>query len=311
MTSMTNNFNPDQLRGTPKNKGSWAANDNGLPEATLGTSGAAVESAANPESPLPRVAAEPLGRILSPGTGDYLNDAIDDGPIQRLYVARQDDVDGVEQYTLTAEQQVQFDQFVPENVAPVDREAWVERHIAAIGGFIEKRYNADLTSDDNVPGTSWAAMSVTHNGSMTEEQAFDKAWNDTAARQLFNESDPGTFGTENLDRLVKEYLEETSITNVPLWDSVEVPAREIDMSVELRAGEREISDRIAAGIAADMFGRVTQNLPAIRSLATRGYANKEALNSELSVLYQAADTPRKKERVNMMFTWNQHGGDNT
>ena len=41
-------FNPDQLRGTPKNKGSWAANDNGNPEATLGTSGAA----ANPETSL-------------------------------------------------------------------------------------------------------------------------------------------------------------------------------------------------------------------------------------------------------------------
>ena len=35
-------FDPNQLRGTPKNKGSWAANGNGDPEATLGTSGAAV-----------------------------------------------------------------------------------------------------------------------------------------------------------------------------------------------------------------------------------------------------------------------------
>ena len=39
MTDMTNNFNPDQLRGQPQNKGSWVANDNGMPEATLGASG--------------------------------------------------------------------------------------------------------------------------------------------------------------------------------------------------------------------------------------------------------------------------------
>ena len=36
---MTNNFDPNQLRGQPKNKGSWVANENGDPEATLGTSG--------------------------------------------------------------------------------------------------------------------------------------------------------------------------------------------------------------------------------------------------------------------------------
>ena len=40
---MTNsNFNSDQPRGIPKNKGSWVAVENGDPEATLGTSGAAV-----------------------------------------------------------------------------------------------------------------------------------------------------------------------------------------------------------------------------------------------------------------------------
>ena len=35
MPDMTNNFNPDQKRGTPTNKGSWAANENGEPEGKL------------------------------------------------------------------------------------------------------------------------------------------------------------------------------------------------------------------------------------------------------------------------------------
>ena len=55
MDGMTNNFNPDQPRGTPKNKGSWSANDNANPEVTLGTSVEAVESAANPEVSLAAV----------------------------------------------------------------------------------------------------------------------------------------------------------------------------------------------------------------------------------------------------------------
>ena len=33
---MTNNFDPNQLRGQPSNKGSWVANENGEPESTLG-----------------------------------------------------------------------------------------------------------------------------------------------------------------------------------------------------------------------------------------------------------------------------------
>ena len=49
---MTNNFDPNQLRGQPKNKGSWAANENGDPETSLRSDDEAVESAANPEATL-------------------------------------------------------------------------------------------------------------------------------------------------------------------------------------------------------------------------------------------------------------------
>ena len=58
-------FDPNQLRGQPKNKGSWAANDNGDPEATLGTSDGAE---ANAVSPSERLASGPY----KPGTiGGY------------------------------------------------------------------------------------------------------------------------------------------------------------------------------------------------------------------------------------------------
>ena len=40
MWCMASNFNPDQPRGIPKNKGSWAANDNGAPETALDNSAA-------------------------------------------------------------------------------------------------------------------------------------------------------------------------------------------------------------------------------------------------------------------------------
>ena len=52
MGGMTNNFDPTQARNHPKNKGSWSAVENGTPETTLGTSGAAVATAGSPESGL-------------------------------------------------------------------------------------------------------------------------------------------------------------------------------------------------------------------------------------------------------------------
>jgi hypothetical protein len=52
-------------------------------------------------------------------------------------------------------------------------------------------------------------------GPLTEDQVVDAAWNGTKVVQLHKESDHGSFGSENLGRLIIERVEGATLLGDP------------------------------------------------------------------------------------------------
>jgi hypothetical protein len=175
-----------------------------------------------------------------------------------------------------------------------------------------ERYGADIDlDDDDEDGNLWGDVQVqfrtTIHGEISRPDAYLLAREKTSIDQLFAESDRTTEG-ESLGRLLKEYVD----THFQITDDRGLSKRDqltteqIDASVELRAGEREISDATALAIATRVDA---DKYPVWARFGRTGVVNVEALRRELSAAYQS-EWGRTKDRANMMFTYLLHGGDN-
>lgn len=244
-----------------------------------------------------------LGQFLSiaPGDTEYLTMS-GDGPIECLSVHRSED-GGT--FTIESAQMLRFSDYSP---AGANAAGWVDKNLPVIRDFLATRYNAEL-DDSGSEGTEfWVRFTTERTGTLTESEAFNSAWNESAAVQLYNEADHGTFGALNFGRLLGEHIDNHAVSSAATWAAADVSDRAIDSEVDLRSGEREIRDVTALAIAA-RFDR--ELYPALGKLATHGFANRQALNSDLGKLYVSEIRPIEKRRVDMMFTWAIHGGDNS
>lgn len=102
--------------------------------------------------------------------------------------------------------------------------------------------------------------------------------------------------------------------------------RAATMSVELRSGEREVSDETARVIALDTLANLPESAgtladyPMLQRVAAEAdypwsaagnEAQVDELHRELGRLYGSAYVPYgRKQRVNALFTFALHGGDN-
>lgn len=225
-------------------------------------------------------------------------------PIARITVER--DEDGT--WIVDAEQPLNLLDYVPLSITGEEaREEWLNKRAYVIQEFIRDRYDAIMVLGE----WTWDDMWITHRAhvnapALTEEDAFKAAWDQTNAVKLYNEADHGTYGTENFGRLMNEFINERSVA-VPPWRHKEVTDRDIDVQVSFRSGEREISDQVAGAIAA----RVTVNgtYDALSKLAMEGFARKDDISKDIVDAYSKV-SPRERSWLDMLGTWNIHGGDN-
>jgi hypothetical protein len=152
-------------------------------------------------------------------------------------------------------------------------------------------------------------MSARVLGPVTEGDIFEAA-HSTRGVELYLESNHESAGASKLGNLIVDHIGKNAVAGVSRWEGTPLDDRAIDMQVSLRSGEREINDRTAVAIATALAGSQTRLYPAIRKLSQQGFADKEALNTEFGALYELQETPRTRDRVNAMFTWAIHGGDN-
>jgi len=94
------------------------------------------------------------------------------------------------------------------------------------------------------------------------------------------------------------------------------------MQVELRAGVREVSDSVAGTIAADAVTHLPEGSPSDYPMLSLVAADPGSfspdddekvalLHIELTRFYgHYAVPPTRRDRINMLYTWAMHGGDN-
>jgi hypothetical protein len=246
--------------------------------------------------------------VLEPGDGEYLPELTDGQVIEELSLHRGED--GV--YWIEAAQTVDFTDIINPASLGTDeagRDAWLDRHERIIEDFLTERYGAELDEE----GRSERRLEFTADlpePSPTDSQIVDAAWNRTGIVALHNESDHGSFGSENLGRLLTEWVALcTSVQDRSrsLAEALRIDERTLDLIVEDRFGVREISDAAAMSI-----GRTfPADYPELRRLGSAGYADTQALPDELHAAWQDHQfQPRLANRINMMHMWILLKGDN-
>lgn len=250
---------------------------------------------------------------LKPGESEDYPALADGSVIDRLNVTRDEREEGT--YRVSVSRAVDFHALVEHDqpkLTKAQREAWLQRHSRIIDAFMGERYGADVSGHD------WSSIDAEFSadiigGAPSEEAVINAAWVGTGIVALANEEDPGTFGSENLSRLLREKVEATA--NIPdFWNirdqATQLTPRSIDMMIEVRSGKRELTDAAALAIAAKMSS--SGNFPALAGLIRLGFADREELRTDLRAIYARDETRGPAaDRANMMFTWLEHGGDNS
>ncbi|MEH0110771.1 hypothetical protein V6N00_13755 [Tersicoccus sp. MR15.9] len=232
--------------------------------------------------------------------------------IEQVSVTRSEDEPPV--WFVDATRYVNFhDLLQPEQ--PLSEEAmdtYLNRHQGPIAEFMRDRYDVELNGDD------WdaqeATASVRLDAAPTPAEAGQKAWEQTRIVALANESDPGTFGSPYLGRMLREHLQASSTVAQPFVaraEAARMSPTDIDRMVYDRfgAGKGEISDGCAMAIARAFAEQPGADRPVLAKLGEQGHCTTEAAFDELRAIFASVpDSSRDSIRTNMLFTWLLNGG---
>jgi hypothetical protein len=257
--------------------------------------------------------ADPAGRliVLAPGEDENYNELADGDVIETINVRRGEDATG---YIVSASKTLNIRGLFDEKDFAADGglDTYLERHDAQIEDFIRERYDADLDNQD------WEEVTVEcgttlQDGPLTERGIADAAWNSTKITALHNESDPGTFGSEFLGRLIREQIAgSASVENRLAARAVAMRMLPADIEEHVRDRARRglgLSDAAALAVA----GRLKDpSRPALSRLAVRGYANRDDLTTELNLVWlqnsvTAARSSSTAAALDMMHAWVRNG----
>jgi hypothetical protein len=153
--------------------------------------------------------------VLSPGDGDTFSELADGDVIETLNVSRSDDGSG---YWISPAKTVNIKKLITDSDPRLHGDtldSWLETNGAVIEDFLAERYQADITADEGWDETGVECTAQLPEGSLTEAQIVDAAWHGTKVVQLHNESDHGSFGSENLGRLIIERVDSSTVLADP------------------------------------------------------------------------------------------------
>lgn len=259
--------------------------------------------------------ADPAGRliVLAPGEDENFDELADGEVIESISVRRGEDATG---YMVSASKSLNIRGLFEGQDFAADGglDTYLERHGAQIEDFIRERYDADLDNQDWEDVTVECGTTIP-DGPLTERGVADTAWNGTKITALHNESDPGTFGSEFLGRLIREQIADSASVEDRLAAravAMRMLPADIEGHVKDRYQRRELSDAAALAIA----GRLKDpSRPALSRFAVRGYASRDDLYTELNLAWlQNSMSPAKSSTtaisLDMMRNWIRNGADN-
>ncbi|WP_427019377.1 hypothetical protein ACQCSX_22045 (plasmid) [Pseudarthrobacter sp. P1] len=272
----------------------------------------------HPESTL---VLDPVHRpvTLAPGDCEDFTELADGDVIERLGVSRRNVDDGAG-YWVEPSKTLNFkDLITAEDLGGTDedRDAYLEVNTAVIEDFMATRYGAEMDGGDE----GWESVSLTcptllPAGPLTEGQVADAAWNNSKIVQLHNESDPGTFGSDYLGRLLREHVGSTTVIKDSFAARVaarQMSGERLDATVAARYAVRALDDATALAVADSLSCEGRH--PALRKLSDRGYAStgdltRELTDAKLANRHAPNIDAKLGERISSLRHWVLRGGDN-
>ncbi|KQO98146.1 hypothetical protein [Leifsonia sp. Leaf264] len=203
-----------------------------------------------------------------------------------------------------------FLDFKPDNRTAAQWIGDLDRKQPAAIGFLEGRYGASVDLPDYEDELEQIRFTVRLEGrdTLTREQAFHALWEQTGGVQFHNESDHGTFGSENLGRLLHEELVD-SIVIGDRWavinEAAEMELADAMLDVNGKVGgTREITDPVAVICAGELLAISAEDTPELRKLNRYGYCNQARAAIELGKIYDSNPTNNDDlARLHMLGTW--------
>jgi len=272
--------------------------------------------------PEPTLLLDPAHRTvhLSPGDSDSYPELADGEIIETLAVSCAAEEDGAG-YWVSPSKAVNIADLIADADPRLhdDRlDTWLEQNRPVIEDFLSTRYEADINVDEGWDEVGVECAAQLPGGPLTEGQVIDAAWNGTKIVQLHNESDHGSFGSENLGRLIIERVNGSTVLKDPYGArgaGLRMDQSEVDTILSAQA---PLSDAAAVAIAKQLGNlRSTRGViayPSVGRLATRGYLDTAEVDLELSRAHsenQRSFYPDRQlaRRIEAMRSWMLDGGE--
>lgn len=252
-----------------------------------------------------------LPLILDPGESEDYSEYADGDVITRLSVLRSDD-GGT--FHVEASKFLNLKDIIPAGDLRTDeagRDAWLDANSPVIEDFFRRRYGAETDATDWDDVRIECSVSIQAD-SVTGPQVANEVWNRSGIVQLHNESDHGTFGSENMGRLLREHVQAQAVVkDIPAVRAAAARRTAADINTELH--DRKLSGRNLSDATAMAIARTLDPIayPEVRSLGRSGFGGREALKSELLSAYEKAHATTDRASIGMMLAWLVNGGDNS
>lgn len=245
---------------------------------------------------------------LTPGESEDCWELCDGEVLQTLSVIR--DEENPQLYHVSAGHDVNFTPLVPDGVA--DSEGWLDDRAMIIENTLSERYGPDVDIWD---GDNWDSIEVSlgttiHSATPpTRKAVADAAWNDTRIVNVANEADPGTYGAESLDRILREKFDSSVVipdSTSKYLRSREVNDYDLDNLVDAKFQRGEEIDDIEAMAICRRFD--STDYPALHGLSRHGTADKTALRQDMLAAYNSDQSSAvSRRRLDMLGTWVMNG----
>ena len=262
---------------------------------------------------------------IEPGDAENFPELADGDVIETLTVSRSQEEDGAG-YWVSPSKTLNIKDLIADSDPRLHGDAlddWLDKNQPVIEDFLTSRYEASVSLEDG----SWDEVEVEcstrlPDGTLTENEIVNAAWHGTKVVQMHNESDHGTFGSENLGRLLIDRVEASTVLEDPYTAraaGLHLGSDDLTAMVDSRHGKRPVSDAAAVAIAKELNGirsaRGVIAYPAVGRLANRGYLDTAEVDLELgraATENQQSFYPDRRlaRRIESLQTWMREGGDN-
>lgn len=224
---------------------------------------------------------------------------------------------------LAAQTTLNFRDYLPERWTDAHKDRYIADHFESFAYVIAERYDGTISRDlsDNETQVVEFDVDIVGRKQVNLEQAYSIATEKTSLIRLYNESDHGTSGSENLGRILLAQADQDGPQRRFDLDvkagSMQLAAEEVRREVEHKANmpmpadddysnSTELENETALRVARD-FADNNPELTSLSQLAA-GRLDGAAVTAELTQLHRQSSGQLERLKANALLTWVANGG---